>query len=192
MPRLLATVTIDPSADVIRLPPLTSAAVAQLVESRLGGAPDPGLHRRLPARNPRRAVPAARGSWRRSAKAGSLRPRRPRLRREHRGADGRPLDSPPASSAAGACGAAGSAVAVSSRATRRRDWRASKGPAAEAAELLRPQGSSRPDGRSHSSTRSSAAVSTRTSPAQNAQKAAVLRDCSPNSRARTSGSPSTC
>jgi DNA-binding CsgD family transcriptional regulator len=38
---LLATVTSDPSADVIRLPPLTSAAVARLVESRLAGVPDP-------------------------------------------------------------------------------------------------------------------------------------------------------
>ena len=38
---LLATVTSDPSADVIRLPPLTSAAVALLVESRLAGVPDP-------------------------------------------------------------------------------------------------------------------------------------------------------
>jgi DNA-binding CsgD family transcriptional regulator len=40
---LLATVTTDPSADVIRLLPLTSAAVAQLVESRLAGAPDPAF-----------------------------------------------------------------------------------------------------------------------------------------------------
>jgi DNA-binding CsgD family transcriptional regulator len=38
---LLATVTTDPSADVIRLPPLTSAAVAQLLESRLARVPDP-------------------------------------------------------------------------------------------------------------------------------------------------------
>jgi DNA-binding CsgD family transcriptional regulator len=38
---LLATVTTDPSADVIRLPPLTRAAVAQLVESSLAGVPDP-------------------------------------------------------------------------------------------------------------------------------------------------------
>jgi DNA-binding CsgD family transcriptional regulator len=38
---LLATVTTDPSAEVIRLPPLTSAAVAQLVESSLGGFADP-------------------------------------------------------------------------------------------------------------------------------------------------------
>jgi DNA-binding CsgD family transcriptional regulator len=37
---LLATVTADPSAEVIHLPPLTSEAVAQLVESRLGGIPD--------------------------------------------------------------------------------------------------------------------------------------------------------
>ena len=37
---LLATVTSDPSADVIHLPPLTRAAVARLVESRLGGTPD--------------------------------------------------------------------------------------------------------------------------------------------------------
>jgi DNA-binding CsgD family transcriptional regulator len=37
---LLATLTTDPSADVIRLPPLTRAAVSEVVESRLG-APDP-------------------------------------------------------------------------------------------------------------------------------------------------------
>ena len=40
---LLATVTTDPSADVVRLRPLTSAAVAQLVESRLAGVPDPAF-----------------------------------------------------------------------------------------------------------------------------------------------------
>ena len=38
---LLAAVTSDASADVIRLPPLTRAAVAQLVESRVRGVPDP-------------------------------------------------------------------------------------------------------------------------------------------------------
>ena len=38
---LLATVTTDPSAEVIRLPPLTRAALAQLVESRLESVPDP-------------------------------------------------------------------------------------------------------------------------------------------------------
>jgi DNA-binding CsgD family transcriptional regulator len=38
---LLASVATDPSADLIRLPPLTRAAVAQLVESSLAGAPDP-------------------------------------------------------------------------------------------------------------------------------------------------------
>jgi len=38
---LLATVTTDPTAEVIRLSPLTPAAVAQLVEARLGAAPDP-------------------------------------------------------------------------------------------------------------------------------------------------------
>src|SRR5829696_3181891 len=37
---LFATVTSDPSADVIRLPPLTRAAVARLVEARLAGVPD--------------------------------------------------------------------------------------------------------------------------------------------------------
>ena len=37
---LLTTVTTDPSADVIRLAPLTRAAVAQLLEAALGGAPD--------------------------------------------------------------------------------------------------------------------------------------------------------
>jgi DNA-binding CsgD family transcriptional regulator len=38
---LLASLTTDPSAEVIRLPPLTRAAVVQLVESELAGAPDP-------------------------------------------------------------------------------------------------------------------------------------------------------
>src|SRR5512132_1679454 len=38
---LVATVTTDPSAEVVRLRPLTRAAVARLVESRLGGVPDP-------------------------------------------------------------------------------------------------------------------------------------------------------
>jgi DNA-binding CsgD family transcriptional regulator len=38
---LLATVATDPSADVIRLPPLTSAAVAGILEAGLGGAADP-------------------------------------------------------------------------------------------------------------------------------------------------------
>jgi len=37
---LLATVTSDPAAEVLRLPPLTRAAVAELVESRLTGIPD--------------------------------------------------------------------------------------------------------------------------------------------------------
>ena len=36
---LLTTLTTDPSADVIRLRPFTRAAVAQLVEARLGGLP---------------------------------------------------------------------------------------------------------------------------------------------------------
>jgi DNA-binding CsgD family transcriptional regulator/tetratricopeptide (TPR) repeat protein len=40
---LLATVTTDPSSEVIRLPPLTSTGVARLVESRLGGLPDPAF-----------------------------------------------------------------------------------------------------------------------------------------------------
>jgi DNA-binding CsgD family transcriptional regulator len=38
---LLATLTTDPSAEVIRLPPLTRAAVAQLVETELDEIPDP-------------------------------------------------------------------------------------------------------------------------------------------------------
>ena len=37
---LLMTVTTDSTAEVIRLAPLTRAAVAQLLEARLGGAPD--------------------------------------------------------------------------------------------------------------------------------------------------------
>ena len=40
---LLTTVTTDPSADVIRLAPLTRAAVAQLLEAGLGRAPDPAV-----------------------------------------------------------------------------------------------------------------------------------------------------
>jgi len=38
---LLAAVTADPSAETIRLPPLTRGAVAQLVESKLAAVPDP-------------------------------------------------------------------------------------------------------------------------------------------------------
>ena len=38
---LLAALTTDPSADLVRLPPLTKAAVAELLEARLAGAPDP-------------------------------------------------------------------------------------------------------------------------------------------------------
>jgi DNA-binding CsgD family transcriptional regulator len=40
---LLATVTSAPSAEVIRLPPLTRAAVAQIVESALDGPADPAF-----------------------------------------------------------------------------------------------------------------------------------------------------
>ena len=40
---LLATVTTDPSADAIRLQPLTSAAVVQLLEAGLGRAPPPDV-----------------------------------------------------------------------------------------------------------------------------------------------------
>src|SRR5438034_2271158 len=40
---LLATVTTDPSADLIRLSPLTRAAVAQLLEAKLGATPDPAV-----------------------------------------------------------------------------------------------------------------------------------------------------
>jgi DNA-binding CsgD family transcriptional regulator len=39
--KLLATVTSDPSAELIRPPPLTRAAVAGLIESRLAAIPDP-------------------------------------------------------------------------------------------------------------------------------------------------------
>jgi predicted ATPase len=42
-PDLLAAVMTDPSAEVVRIPPLTRAAVARLVESRLGGEPDPSF-----------------------------------------------------------------------------------------------------------------------------------------------------
>ena len=38
---LLAAVMTDPSAEVVRIPPLTRAAVARLVEAILGGEPDP-------------------------------------------------------------------------------------------------------------------------------------------------------
>jgi DNA-binding CsgD family transcriptional regulator len=40
---LLTTLTTDPSADVIRIPPLTRTAVAQLLETRLGGASEPAV-----------------------------------------------------------------------------------------------------------------------------------------------------
>jgi DNA-binding CsgD family transcriptional regulator len=40
---LLAAVMTDPSAEVVRIPPLTRAAVARLVEVTLGGEPDPAF-----------------------------------------------------------------------------------------------------------------------------------------------------
>jgi DNA-binding CsgD family transcriptional regulator len=40
---LLAAVTTDQTAEIVRIPPLTRAAVARLVESRLGGEPDPAF-----------------------------------------------------------------------------------------------------------------------------------------------------
>jgi DNA-binding CsgD family transcriptional regulator len=40
---LLAAVVTDPSAEVVRIPPLTRAAVAQLVEAALGEEPDPAF-----------------------------------------------------------------------------------------------------------------------------------------------------
>src|SRR5262245_49797886 len=40
---LLAAVMTDPSAEVVRIPPLTRAAVARLVEATLGGEPDPAF-----------------------------------------------------------------------------------------------------------------------------------------------------
>jgi DNA-binding CsgD family transcriptional regulator len=40
---LLATVTTDPFAEVIRLSPLTRAAVAQLLEAKVGATPDPAV-----------------------------------------------------------------------------------------------------------------------------------------------------
>ena len=42
-PELLGAVTTDPASEVIRLAPLSSAAVAELVESRLGDLPDPAF-----------------------------------------------------------------------------------------------------------------------------------------------------
>jgi DNA-binding CsgD family transcriptional regulator len=40
---LLAAVITDPSAEIVRIPPLTRAAVARLVEATLGGEPDPAF-----------------------------------------------------------------------------------------------------------------------------------------------------
>ena len=40
---LLAALTADPAADLIQLPPLTGAAIAELVTSDLGSAPDPSF-----------------------------------------------------------------------------------------------------------------------------------------------------
>ena len=124
---LLATVTTDPSAEVIRLPPLTRAAVAELVESGLGGAPDPVfvdaclratrgtpfLMRVLVERAERRRHRSDRGG------------RAPR--RENRGTNGRSLDPPPAPSAAGACRAA-RAGAGGPRAERPSPGGATRGP----------------------------------------------------------------
>ena len=62
---LLATLTADPHADVVRPAPLSVAAVGRLVEERLGAAPDAGLHRRLPSRDRRRRRSSCASSSRR-------------------------------------------------------------------------------------------------------------------------------
>ena len=60
MPSCLPTVTTDPSAELIRLAPLTRAAVAQLVGGEARSGSGSGLRRRLPARDAGDAVPHAR------------------------------------------------------------------------------------------------------------------------------------
>ena len=57
---LLATLTADPHADVVHPAPLSVDAVGRLVEARLGRGARPGLHRGLPSRDRRLAVPRAR------------------------------------------------------------------------------------------------------------------------------------
>ncbi len=102
MRALLATVAADPSAEVIRLPPLTRTAVAQFVESSLPGVP---IRRSsTPACGPPRdAVPDARAHGRlREGGIASSADGAP-ARGADRRADGRPFDSAPARPAARAC-----------------------------------------------------------------------------------------
>ena len=103
---LLATVTSDPSADLIHLPPLTRAAVAQArrVQARRGAGP--GLRRRVLPRDEGNAVPRprARRGAERARGTGDRRRRAPG--REDRRTDDRPLGAAPPEPAAAARGAA--------------------------------------------------------------------------------------
>ena len=97
---LLAAVMTDQSAEVVRIPPLTRAAVARLVESTLGGEPDPAFVDaclRATRGTPflvRELVDALSEERHRSDRRGGP------ARRADRRSDGRPLDSVSASPAA--------------------------------------------------------------------------------------------
>ena len=61
---LLATLTTDPAAEVLRLAPLTTVAIGDFLEAGLGRDARAGVRRRLPARHRRDAVSDARAGGR--------------------------------------------------------------------------------------------------------------------------------
>ena len=191
---LLATVTSDPSADVIRVPPLTRAAVAELVESRLGTVPDPRFVDACLRAT--RGTPFLLRVLVEALSEGSIAPTAEAARHVDRiGARGRSLDAP---SFAGSRRMRGCSLGR---------WRFEEGDllqaaqlagldeleAAHAAELLTTAGILEPGRPLAFIHPSSAAGSIRSSPATSARSAtAVLRDCSPINRALTRALPSTC
>ena len=136
---LLATLTTDPSAEAIHLPPLTRGAVAQLVKSRLAEVPDPifvdaCLHATRGTPFLMRVLLEALSEGGDRSEGGGRTPRR-----TNRGTHRRSLDSPQAPPAAGARGAA-RAGAGSPRAERPSPSRGLAGleepEAADAADVL--------------------------------------------------------
>ena len=194
---LLAGLTADAGADVVRLRPLSADAVARLVEHGLGAAPTPGVRRRLPRGHRRRAVLRAppRGRAARRRRGADRRPGRPRrgARRPRDGAAGRaPAARPvvrgraprPSRRGARACRARRRGGARRARPRRcvlgRRRARRGGFPARGAPARRRPSG--------HPCRRRTASCPPRSAAAGTCWR----RACSPRREPRTNAWPSTC
>ena len=193
---LLATLTTDPSADVIRLPPLTRAAVAQLVEARLGGVPDPVVVDAC--LRVTRGTPFLVRELVEALSEGGIAPTaEARARRANRCTNGRSLGSPPAPSAARACRAARPS-ARGSRAERPAPSGATRGPRRGRGSRCSRAADDRGDPRArptadvHAPARPQRDLLGALQRRARTRPPPCRRSCSPSSRAPASASPSTC